>query len=311
MQALILHHYDSSPFSEKVRLMLGYKQLEWTSVRVPVIMPKPDVVALTGGYRKTPFLQIDADIYCDTALIARVLEARRPAPTLYPASAPLAPLLAQWADSTLFWTVIPYTMQPAGLAHVMKDATPEAAKAFGADRATFTAGMKRLTPVDAAAHLQRYFEALDAQLADGRPYLFGSEPSIADFSVVHSVWFVRRAPPLAAVADARRHLAAWADRMLAIGHGTPARMSAADAIALAASAGTHAAAMVEHGSGFDAGQRVTVTPTDYGFDAVAGELVGLNADEVVIARHDERAGALHVHFPRTGFQVRAERTDKA
>jgi hypothetical protein len=46
-----------SPFSEKVRLVLGYKQLAWKSVIVPAIMPKPDVVALTGGYRKTPFLQ--------------------------------------------------------------------------------------------------------------------------------------------------------------------------------------------------------------------------------------------------------------
>src|SRR6185436_19379337 len=105
---LILHHYAGSPFSEKVRLMLGFKGLAWRSVPIPVIMPKPDVIALTGGYRRTPILQSGADIWCDSALIARVLEARAPAPTLYPASAPLAPLLAQWADSTLFWTVIPH-----------------------------------------------------------------------------------------------------------------------------------------------------------------------------------------------------------
>ena len=48
---LILHHYAGSPFSEKVRLVLGYKGLSWKSVSVPVILPKPDVVALTGGYR--------------------------------------------------------------------------------------------------------------------------------------------------------------------------------------------------------------------------------------------------------------------
>ena len=58
MPDLILHHYPSSPFSEKMRLVLGYKKLGWKSVVIPAIMPKPDVLALTGGYRKTPFLQV-------------------------------------------------------------------------------------------------------------------------------------------------------------------------------------------------------------------------------------------------------------
>src|SRR5262249_31217906 len=84
MAELILHHYLNSPFSEKVRLIFGFKHLPWRSVLVPPIMPKPDVVALTGGYRKIPVMQIGADIYCDTALIARKLEERAPAQTLYP-----------------------------------------------------------------------------------------------------------------------------------------------------------------------------------------------------------------------------------
>ncbi len=82
MTQLVLHHYPVSPFAEKIRLILGYKQLPWTSVIIPNIMPKPDVVALTGGYRRTPFLQIGADIYCDTALICDVVEQLAPNPTL-------------------------------------------------------------------------------------------------------------------------------------------------------------------------------------------------------------------------------------
>ena len=70
---LILHHYDGSPFSEKLRLVFGFKRMAWASVKIPVIMPKPDVIALTGGYRKTPFLQVGADVYCDTALVARAM----------------------------------------------------------------------------------------------------------------------------------------------------------------------------------------------------------------------------------------------
>jgi glutathione S-transferase len=308
MPPLILHHYDGSPFSEKVRLMLGFKGLDWLSVKVPVIMPKPDVVALTGGYRRTPIVQSGADVYCDTALIARLLEQRAPSPPLFPASAPLAPVLAQWADSTLFWTVIPYAMQPAGAAHVFKGLAPEALKAFAADRAPFTAGMRRQTVADATANLGAYLSALDAQLADGRPWLLGSEgsaASIADFAVAHCAWYVRRAGPLAEIVSRRAHLDAWLDRVLAIGHGRPQPLSSAEALAVAAS-GTTVPTTVEPGLGFEAGQAVTVTPTDYGVDPVAGTLVGLSNDEVVLQRHDERAGTVHVHFPRAGYQIRPD-----
>ena len=303
---LILHHYEGSPFAEKVRLMLGYKGLAWRSVHIPVIMPKPDVVALTGGYRKTPVLQVGADVYCDTACIARLLEARQPTPSLFPDTAPLAPLLAQWADSTLFWTVIPYTMQPAGLAHVFKGAAPEVLKAFAADRAPFSAGMKRQSLADATANLGQYLSALDGQLADGRRWLLGSDASVADFAVAHGAWYVRRGGSVAEIMAPFVHFSTWLDRVLAIGHGRPQRMSSADALAVAASAPDHAACSVIAGSGFDAGQPVTVTSTDYGQDPVAGMLVGLTANEVVLRRTDERAGTVHVHFPRAGYQLKGE-----
>jgi hypothetical protein len=65
---------------------------------------------------------------------------------------------------------------------------------------------------------------------------------------------------------------------------------------------------VAPGSGFEVGQAVTVTPTDYGMDAVAGTLVGLSDHEVVLRRVDERAGTVHVHFPRAGFQIKQEQS---
>jgi glutathione S-transferase len=308
MSTPILHHYDGSPFSEKVRLILGFKQLAWRSVTVPVILPKPDVVALTGGYRKTPFLQIGSDVYCDTALMARVLETLQPTPTLYPASAPLAEVVAQWADSTLFWTAVPYTMQPAGVAHMFNGLPPEALKAFAADRAPFTASIKRPTVADATANLKQMVRALDAQLADGRPYLMGADISIADFSVAHCGWYVRRGGPVAVLLQPLPHYNAWLDRMLTIGHGSSSRISSSDAIAEAAATPSHAACQVEPGQGFEAGQAVTITPTDYGMDPVAGALVGLSDQEAVLRREDARAGTLHVHFPRAGYQIKQEKT---
>lgn len=307
---LILHHYDGSPFSEKLRLMLGAKKLPWRSVRVPAIMPKPDVLALTGGYRKTPIVQMGADIYCDTALVTTLFDRLAPQPCLLPPDQPLAPLIAQWADSILFWTVIPYTMQPAGMANIFKGAPPEAMQAFAADRKPFTAGLRRQTVADATANLDSYLMWLASMLDDGRPWLLGDALTAADFAVAHCGWYVRRGgPEVAARMEALKPFSKWLDRMLAIGHGSFTPMGSGEAIevaAAAAAAGRYADTKVQGGLGFLPGQAVTVAAIDYGTDPVAGTLVGLSNSEVVVARQDARAGLVHVHFPRRGFQVKQE-----
>jgi glutathione S-transferase len=306
MPELILHHYAISPFAEKMRLVLGFKKLAWRSVDIPSVMPKPDVVALTGGYRRTPFMQIGADVYCDTALICRVVDRLQPEPALYPEDvAGLAEIVAQWADSALFWIAAPYTMQPAGAVHLMPGATLDTLKAFAADRAAMSPNLKRATLADGAAALNAYFGRIENMLADGRPFLLGALPSIADFSTVQSVWFIKRAPPVATVLEPFARVQAWYERVTASGHGSPTPMTSLEAIAVAAT-GSRAALSFEAEAGLEEGDEVTVTPTDYAHDAVAGRLVGLGLDEVAIARSDERAGQLHVHFPRINFQIKKQ-----
>lgn len=301
MSDLILHHYAGSPFSEKVRLVFGLKGLAWQSVNVPVINPKPDVVALTGGYRRTPFLQIGADIYCDTALMCRVIDAAHPTPPLYGDAA--AEILAQWADTTLFWTAVPYVMQPAGAAAIFAGLPPEALQAFMADRAQMTAGFRRPGTRDAAAALATYLERLEAMLADDRGFLCGARPTIADFSVAHSIWYIRKAPPVAGVLAPFVRIAAWFDRVAAFGHGTSERLDSAAAIEVACSA-TPLPTAVAPGLGFEPGQPVVVSATDYATDPVAGDLVGLDHERITLRRDDPRAGTVHVHFPRIGYALR-------
>ena len=76
MPDLILHHYPQSPVAEKVRVVLGIKNVAWRSVQIPRLPPKPDLMPLTGGYRRTPVLQVGADVYCDSQCIIRELERR-------------------------------------------------------------------------------------------------------------------------------------------------------------------------------------------------------------------------------------------
>src|SRR3989344_2659680 len=199
MSHLILHHYPSSPFSEKIRAVLGFKQLAWKSVIIPSVMPKPDVVALTGGYRKTPFLQIGADIYCDSALICDVLEHEQPEPVLYPPHLKgVARVFAQWADSTLFWAAMAYNLQPKGAAVLFANLPPAAAQVFGEDRREMSAGMQRLRPADATAAYRSYLRRI-AHMAEEHDFLFGAEPCLADFAAYHPLWFTRQRVP--AMAD--------------------------------------------------------------------------------------------------------------
>jgi hypothetical protein len=202
-------------------------------------------------------------------------------------------------------------MQPAGIAHLFAGAPVEALRAFGADRAAMSPNLRRAPLADAAAALSAYFARLEAMLAGERSFLVGEAPSIADFAAVHTIWFMRRAPPVAAAFADFHKVGAWYERVTGFGHGEASKLSSEDALAIAAQARSHAPTQVVAGHGFAAGDAVTVTPGDYAHDEVAGALVGLDRDEVVIARSDARAGMVHVHFPRIGFHIKAVKKDSA
>ena len=304
MQPIILHHYPMSPFAEKVRLILGLKGLHWSSVHIPNIMPKPDLTALTGGYRKTPVLQIGADIYCDTALIADVLEERAPSPTLYPRGVGCASrTLAQWADSTLFWTAIPFTLQPAGLAHMFEGMPPEAIKAFGDDRAVFRANIPRMRAADANAALAVYLERLEETLG-AQDFFFGTAPSIADFSIYHCLWFVTRGGPVAKILESFPALQKWRARIAAFGHGTHEKLDSGAAVGIARDATAEKSTGNLDSHGLAIGDRVVAAATDTGTEPIEGTLHGATKTAFSIAREDQRAGRVVVHFPRLGFELR-------
>jgi glutathione S-transferase len=297
----ILHHFEGSPFSEKLRAIFGLKQMAWRSVLIPMAMPKPDVIALTGGYRKTPILQIGADVYCDTALIAQCIEGLSPQPSLF-AHAAMAPLVAAWADSTLFWQAVMNTQSPEARERIFQGLTAEDIARVREDRTAFTSGLRRPSPTDAVAQMQGALGQFE-QALNKQPWLMGDRPSIADFSVYHCIWFITRAgladPLLARWPGVR----SWYARMVDLGHGHRVEISSTQALAEAAAATSHAPVQVAEDSGFATGAAVKVAATDYGTEAVVGTLVGLDHEHITVSRRDERAGLVHVHFPRLGFEL--------
>jgi len=304
MSQLILHHYPTSPFAEKIRLIFGYKKLAWQSVIIPRIMPKPDLTALTGGYRRTPVMQMGADIYCDTALIADVLEKIAPTPSLYPSQVNgVSRIVAQWADSQVFSAAMAFNFQPAGIADVFAGVPEEAIQAFVADRAAMRGGAPRMAIGEGTSTYKSQLRRLSDMLTE-RPYLLGDAPSIADFSAYHPIWFtLERTPSLAGVLDATPLLKDWMTRMKAIGHGVHEKMTPEQALEVARQATpvdvTQMPFVNEHG--IDLGSEVTITADNFGLEPTQGCLVAATKTRLILRREDQRTGAVHVHFPRNGF----------
>jgi glutathione S-transferase len=305
----ILHQYPASPFSEKVRLIMGFKGLRYRWVHIPTFPPRPDAVALTGGYRRTPFLQVGCDVYCDTRLIAAVIERHAPEPPLFPAGHEAsASAVAQWADQILFPCTTPYAFKPEALARMAGDVPQEQAQDFLQDRMAMTKEA-RVRPLGRTAfdHMPAYLQQLEAQLAS-RAYLVTDAPTIADFAVYHCMWFLNRGVP--ELLEPRPGIRAWLERMAAIGHGTPSEVSSSDALEICrgATPAELGESLPASDNGAKLGDGVQVSPIDYGHEPTVGELIHLAPDEVVIRRKDARAGTVHVHFPRVGFQLKPAST---
>jgi glutathione S-transferase len=298
----ILHHYWGSNYAEKARLVLGFKAVSWKSVIIPDVMPKPDLLPLTNGYSKTPVLQIGADLYCDTRRIADELEIRLPKPTLFPGGRGIADVLEFWADGALTLAGGRYLI---GRSH--ERWRPE----FHADRAALWGVPVDLERMARSAERYRqqlvvYLDWLTAMLADGRPYLLGTDAGIADISAYHILWFLgsggEKATDVLLKFDAVR---AWMERVGKIGHGQLTEISAAEALDIARRSAPTSKPNVDPNNpeGLRLGERVQVRAELAGRDPTIGALHTLTRQHVAISHSNERVGEVVVHLPRVGYLV--------
>ncbi|QQS13286.1 MAG: glutathione S-transferase family protein [Rhodospirillales bacterium] len=305
MAELILHNYDFSNYAEKARIALGYKALTWRSVVIPPIAPKPDLTPLTGGYRRTPVLQIGADVYCDTRLILRELDRRHPDPPLFPPELEgVANAITYWVENQFFR---PVALHVSG---VNADLMPEGlfvdrSRMRGLpdpDLATVRRAAARNAPL-----VRAQLPLIENMLADGRRWVCGDRFTSADIAVYHTLWFFgarsERVVPLLAPYAALR---AWMERVAAFGHGQPSPMTAAEALRAAADAApAPAGRSAPDPDDPPVGARVRIRADDYARDPVDGTLDFIDDREIAIRREDPVVGEIVVHFPRLGYDLRA------
>ena len=297
---IILHHYDTSPFSEKPRLMFGLRGLSWRSVIQPTIMPKPDLVPLTGGYRRAPVMQIGADVYCDSQVILAEIDRR-----VGIASDGLGWAVNLWADRLFFQSSVAVIFGEIG------EAVPQA---FIKDREKLMGRPFDVAAMKAAAgpmRAQWRTQAgwIDKALGHGAAFLQGDTAGLADVAAYMNIWFMTRFTPQSGAALLRGfdRLSDWRSRMDAVGHGQRSEMTTTEALAVARDADP--AGGIEHDLAdplcVSPGVAVAVSADDYGREPIHGALVAANGERVVIRREDPDLGQLDIHFPRTGYIVTA------
>jgi glutathione S-transferase len=307
MHDIILHNYPQSPVAEKVRTAFGFKNLTWKSVAIPRIPPKPKLTAMTGGYRRTPVMQIGADIFCDSRCILRAIEYRMPDPTLFPeGSSGFGYGLSRWLDGTMFDLAVKLV-----LSSQIDDLDPD----FAADRGRLYLGpdwAEGLRKANAdlphlAAQMRGQLGWLETVLGDGRAFLTGDTPGYVDALAYHVVWFIRgRWTGGATLLSEFSSLEAWEARVQEIGHGTVSDLDADAALEIACNSepATQECEDPNDPQGLKVGMGVSVGPDlDGGEQNVTGTVQAVNRDIIAINRNDDDLGALCVHFPRVAYKV--------
>ncbi|MDA8555037.1 glutathione S-transferase [Luminiphilus sp.] len=298
---LILHQYDISPFSQKAQKMMALKGLSWLSIEMPMIAPKPDVEALTGGYRGTPVLQIGADVFIDNWMIARAIDQFAP---------DRPPINARGAlgDAALY----------AWGEHLFIPLLHSALATYkGRWDANFLADRKQVFPdvdfdtlevgdPDRCSQVRAYLGAVQAQLAVSGSFLGGAEADSWDIHVWGMVWMIYGAlPDLVPIVEAFPALVAWYQRVEALGIG--AREDVTMEVAWDALRNGQTQRLpdtpVEEPLSDWLGHAVHISAGSADRGSVAGRLLAVDHEQAVLAVEPLSGFEAQVWFPRFGYHL--------
>ena len=305
MSELIFHHYPQSPVSEKVRVVMGMKNLNWRSVEIPRLLPKPDLMPLTGGYRRTPVMQFGADIYCDSQCIIRELERRFPNPTLYPdGSAGMVWGVCRWIEGEVFSHVTTVVLG-AQIDSLDRRVLDDRGRLYFGSH--WSPGALENALPFSLAQLRAQFGWMEERLSGGRRFMLGDQPGLPDAVCYHVIWFLRgRYEGGPEFLSQFPNLLRWEQSIQAMGHGSSTELSSEQALEVARETESTSTpdTDLKDPEKLKSGQRVSVVPDGDGGDPeVIGELIFAGVEELAIRFKNNRVGEVAIHFPRVGYKV--------
>jgi glutathione S-transferase len=225
MTTLILHHYPMSPFSEKIRAMLGYADLSWQSCMTREMPPRPLLARLAGGYRKIPVAQMGADIFCDSHIIAAEIAQLSNKPALDADNLdPAQQAFITKVDLDLFFACLFAAGTMKLNIKVLKAMSLLDVGRFMLDRINMgrKAKVRAVSPLKAKELVIAHLADLEQRLS--QDFLFGKTPTHADFSTYHTLWFIHELAE-SPLLKGHPRLLNWMARMKAFGHGRRSKLT--------------------------------------------------------------------------------------
>lgn len=219
-----LHQFEISPFADKIRRILNWKQIPYECVDYGVsgVMK----IRRINPAGKVPVLEHDGVWISDSSDIALYLEKKFPDRPLYPMDSQAraqAHVLEDWADESLYFMemslrflypenarrFLPMLMakDPAWLQRVFGGFILRSMRGLLSNQ-----GHGRRSH-DARLHdLQRHIDSVGQWLGD-REYFFGAEISIADIAVYVQLYCIGLTPEGRAVIDTAAAVVEWMQRV--------------------------------------------------------------------------------------------------
>ena len=300
---MILHHYEASPFSEKIRLMFGYTEYAWQSCISPAMPPRPIVEPLVDAYRLIPIAQMGADIFCDTRVISSELANLTGKSELAAENCSSeVQKFVEYVDAKILSAGLKTASIPKFIFMMLKNYPLGMVYKFMKDRAGLmkTSTRSDMTKEDAKRILTEHNKNLEQKLSNS-DYLFSDAPSIADFASYHLIWFKKN---IGRASDFTEfpNINAWCKRMAKIGHGKRTEISATEVHKLAKSSQPREIPQTMKQDVLF-GKDVQINPLNFKQMIVNGVLVGSDHSKWIIARETPDFGLLHLHFPKSGYQL--------
>lgn len=234
MPNIVLHQLEISPFCDKVRRVLQYKELPFEVRNIP--MGDLGKLKKLSPIGKVPILEISGEIFIDSSDICYELERRFPEKSILPSSPKekaLVNILEDWADESLYffemtmrftWThdrarwvkeILKY--DNAIMKRAARPLVPYLTKKQGTNQ-----GLAKRSESQILNELTRHIESLEAML-ESNNFLVGLQLSLADIAVVSQLECIAGSSKGLPIIENSPRVASWMQTVEALTGGPAIR----------------------------------------------------------------------------------------